>query len=29
MSMYQVRKVNIGKTAQLDELARACGELYA
>jgi len=29
MSMYQVRKVNIGKTAQLDELARACGELYS
>src|SRR2546421_1729603 len=27
--MYQVRRVNIGKTAQLDELARACGELYS
>jgi putative transposase len=26
--MYQVRRVNIGKTAQLDELAHACGELY-
>ncbi len=27
--MYQVRRVNIGKTAQLDELAHACGELYS
>lgn len=26
--MYQVRRVNIGKTAQLDELARECGKLY-
>jgi putative transposase len=26
--MYHVRRVNIGKTAQLDELAHACGELY-
>jgi putative transposase len=26
--MYQVRRVNIGKTAQLNELAHACGELY-
>jgi putative transposase len=26
--MYQVRRVNIGKTPQLDELAHACGELY-
>src|SRR5947209_2195624 len=26
--MYQVRRVNIGKTTQLDALARACGELY-
>ncbi len=26
--MYQVRRVNIGKTSQLDELAHACGELY-
>ena len=26
--MYQVRRVHIGKTAQLDELAHACGELY-
>ncbi len=26
--MYQVRRVCIGKTAQLDELAHACGELY-
>ncbi len=26
--MYQVRRVNIGKSAQLDELAHACGELY-
>jgi putative transposase len=27
--MYQVRRVNIGKTAQLDELARECGKLYS
>jgi putative transposase len=27
--MYQVRRVHIGKTAQLDELAHACGELYS
>jgi len=27
--MYQVRRVNIGKTAHLDELAHACGELYS
>ncbi len=27
--MYQVRRVNIGKTAQLDELARECGRLYS
>jgi len=27
--MYQVRRVNIGKTSQLDELAHACGELYS
>jgi putative transposase len=27
--MYQVRRVNIGKTPQLDELAHACGELYS
>jgi putative transposase len=27
--MYQVRRVNIGKTKQLDELAHACGELYS
>jgi putative transposase len=27
--MYHVRRVNIGKTAQLDELAHACGELYS
>jgi putative transposase len=26
--MYQVRRMYIGKTAQLDELAHACGELY-
>ncbi len=26
--MYQVKRVNIGKTPQLDELAHACGELY-
>lgn len=27
--MYQVRRLNIGKTAQLDELAHTCGELYS
>jgi putative transposase len=27
--MYQVRRVKIGKTAQLDELARECGRLYS
>jgi len=27
--MYQVRRVNLGKTPQLDELAHACGELYS
>src|SRR5713101_649738 len=27
--MYQVRRVNIGKTDQLDELARECGRLYS
>jgi putative transposase len=27
--MYHVRRVNIGKTPQLDELAHACGELYS
>ena len=27
--MYTVRRVNIGKTQQLDELAHACGELYS
>lgn len=27
--MYQVRRVNIGKTEQLDELARECGKLYS
>jgi len=27
--MYQVRRVNVGKTAQLDELARECGQLYS
>lgn len=27
--MYQVRRVKIGKTAQLDELARECGKLYS
>lgn len=26
--MYQVRRVNIGKTPQLDELAHAAGEVY-
>jgi putative transposase len=26
--MYQVRRVSIGKTAQIDDLAHACGELY-
>ncbi len=27
--MYSVRRVNIGKTAQLDELAHECGRLYS
>jgi len=27
--MYQVRRVNIGKTKHLDEFAHACGELYS
>jgi len=27
--MYRVRRVNIGKIAQLDELARECGKLYS
>jgi putative transposase len=27
--MYNVRRINIGKTAQLDELAGACGDLYS
>ncbi len=27
--MYQVRRVNIGKSAQLDDLARECGKLYS
>jgi putative transposase len=27
--MYQVRRVHIGKTPQLDELARACGKVYS
>jgi putative transposase len=27
--MYNVRRINIDKTAQLDELAHACGELYS
>ena len=26
--MYHVRRMNLGKTPQLDELAHACGELY-
>src|SRR5712692_5291128 len=29
MSMYHVRRVNIGKTPQLDELAHECGMLYS
>src|SRR6266516_4460229 len=29
MRMYQVRRVHIGKTAQLDELAHECGLLYS
>jgi putative transposase len=29
MRMYQVRRVKIGKTAQLDDLARECGRLYS
>jgi putative transposase len=27
--LYQVKRVNIGKTTQLDELARECGKLYS
>ncbi len=27
--MYLVRRVNIGKTAQLDALAHAAGEVYS
>jgi hypothetical protein len=27
-AMYNVRRINIGKTEQLNELAHACGELY-
>ena len=27
--MYQIRRVHIGKTAQLDELAHECGLLYS
>jgi putative transposase len=27
--VYQVRRAHIGKTAQLDELARECGKLYS
>ncbi len=27
--MYQVRRVKIGKTSQIDELARECGRLYS
>src|SRR5260221_13169213 len=27
--MYQVRHVKIGKSTQLDELARECGRLYS
>jgi putative transposase len=27
--VYQIRRVHIGKTKQLDELAHACGELYS
>jgi putative transposase len=29
MSNYRVRRVKIGKTTQLDELARECGKLYS
>jgi putative transposase len=29
MSAYRVRRVKIGKTEQLDELARECGRLYS
>ena len=29
MKNYQVRRVSIGKTDQLDELARECGRLYS
>ena len=27
--MYQIRRVHIGKTVQLDELAHECGVLYS
>ena len=27
--MYQIKRVNLGKTPQLDRLAHACGELYS
>jgi hypothetical protein len=27
--MYNVRRINIGRTEQLNELAHACGELYS
>jgi putative transposase len=29
MIAYQIRRVHIGKTVQLDELARECGRLYS
>lgn len=29
MSSYQVRRIHIGKTTQLDEIARECGRLYS
>jgi putative transposase len=29
MGNYRVRRVKIGKTPQLDELARECGKLYS
>ena len=29
MKRYQIRRVNIGKTKQLDELAYECGQLYS
>src|SRR5690242_2887691 len=27
--MYRVRRINIGKTTQIDELAQECGKLYS